>query len=88
MHVVSGLYLRAQQNAARSSSTNGKTINYNLTVFNPPVPIHPDPARPNQEIAISCTILFLSKLHRGDIKGAAAAREDPGTANSPGVFTR
>ncbi|HWO30926.1 MAG TPA: hypothetical protein VNO32_19190 [Candidatus Acidoferrum sp.] len=69
--------LRAQQNAPRTSSTNGKTINYNLTVFNPPVPIQPDPARLNQESAINCTILFLSKLHQGDIKGATAATEDP-----------
>lgn len=55
--------LRAQRNAACSSSTNGKTINYNLAVSNPPVPIHTDPARSNQESAINGTILFLSKLH-------------------------
>jgi hypothetical protein len=71
--------LRAQQNAPRTSSANGKTINYNLTVFNPPVPIRPDPARLNQESAINFTILFLSKLHQGDIQGAAAATEDPDT---------
>jgi hypothetical protein len=71
--------LRAQQNAPRTSSTNGKTINYNLTVFFPPAPIQPDPARLNQESAINCAILFLSKLHQGDIKGAAAATEDPDT---------
>jgi hypothetical protein len=71
--------LLAQQNAPRTSSTNGKTINYNLTVFNPPFPIQPDPARLTQESAINCIILFLSKLHQGDIKGAAAATEDPDT---------
>ena len=71
--------LRAQQNAPRTSSAGGKTINYNLTVFNPPVPIQPDPARLNQDSAINCTILFLSRLHQGDLKGAAAATEDPDT---------
>jgi hypothetical protein len=70
---------RAQQNAPRTSSTSGKTINYNLTGFNPPFPIQPDPARLNQEGGINCTILFSSKLHQGDIQGAAAATEDPDT---------
>jgi hypothetical protein len=75
MHVVSVLY--APCAAARTSSTTGKTINYNLTVFNPPVLIQPDPGGLNQESAVNCTILFLSKLHLGDMQGAAAATEDP-----------
>ena len=33
----------AQQNAPRTYSADGKTISYHLTVFNPPVPIQPDP---------------------------------------------
>jgi hypothetical protein len=69
----------AQQNAPRTYSADGKTISYNLTVFNPPIQIQPDPARLNQDSAIDCTVLFLSRLHQGDIKGAAAATEDPDT---------
>ena len=69
----------AQQNAPRTYLAGGKTINYNLTIFNPPVPIQPDPARLNQDSAINCTVLFLSRLHQGDIKGAMAATEDPDT---------
>jgi hypothetical protein len=71
--------LFAQQNAPRTSSVDGKTIKYNLTVFTPPVAIRPDPARMNQDSAINCTILFLSKLHEGDIRGAMVATEDPDT---------
>lgn len=71
--------LRAQQNAPRTYSADGKTISYNLTVFNPPVPIQADPARLNQNSAINCTIVFLSRLHQGDIKGATAVTEDPDT---------
>lgn len=67
----------AQRDAPRTYSADGKTINYYLTVFNPPVPIQPDPARMNQESAINCTVLFLSRLRQGDIKGAAATTEDP-----------
>jgi hypothetical protein len=74
-----GSTLRAQQDAPRAYSANGKTINYNLTVFNPPVTIQPDPARMNQDTAINCTVLFLSRLHQGDIKGAMVATEDPET---------
>jgi hypothetical protein len=56
----------AQQNAPRTYAANGKTIKYNcnLTVFEPPVPIQPDPARPNQDNAINCTILFMSSCKK------------------------
>jgi len=67
----------AQQNAPRTYSADGKTINYNLTVFKPPVPIQPDPARLNQDSAINCSLLFLSRLQQGDFKGAAAVTDDP-----------
>jgi hypothetical protein len=98
--MLSACTLGAQQNAPRTSSACGKTIDYNLTVFNPSVPIQPDHARLNQDSAINCTILFLSRLHQGDLKGAAAVTEDPdtqikmyeaykpesATPNSPGTF--
>ena len=47
--------------------------------FNPPVATQPDPARLNEESAVNCPILFLSKLQQGDMQGAAAATEDPDT---------
>lgn len=75
LSACSGLW--AQQNAPRTYSTDGKTISYNLTAFNPPIPIQLDPARLNQDSAINCAILFLSRLQQGDIKGAAAATDDP-----------
>jgi hypothetical protein len=79
MHLVSVLNpVRCRTHLAPPRQT-GRTIHSNLTVFRPPVPIQPDSARPNQESAINRTILFLSKLHQGDIKGAAAATEDPDT---------
>jgi hypothetical protein len=67
----------AQQDVSRTYTVDGKTINYNLTVFDPPIPIQPDPARMNQDTAVNCTILFLSKLHQGDIKAAVAVSEYP-----------
>jgi hypothetical protein len=69
----------AQQDAPRTYSAGGKTINYFLTVFNPPIAVRPDPARMNQDTAINCTVFFLSKLQQGDIKAAAAASEYPDT---------
>jgi hypothetical protein len=74
-----GSTLCAQQNAPRTYSADGKTFSYNLTVFDPPVPIQLDPDKMNQDSAINCTILFLSRLHQGNIKGAAATTEDPDT---------
>jgi hypothetical protein len=69
--------LFAQQDAPRTYAANGKTISYFLTVFNPPVPIRPDPARMNQDSAINCMIFFLSKLQQGDVKAATMASEYP-----------
>ncbi len=71
--MLSASTLRAQQNATRTSSAGVKTINYNLTVFNPPVPIQPDPAKLNQDSAINCTILFLSKTAPGRSKGSCGS---------------
>jgi hypothetical protein len=61
----------------RTYSADGKTIKYFLTVFNPPIPMRPDPARINQDSAINSSIFFLAKLQQGDIKTAAAACEYP-----------
>ncbi len=69
--------VRAQQNAPRTYSADGKTITYDLTVFNPPVAVEPDPAKLNQDSAVNCTLLFLSRLQKGDVKGAAAVTDDP-----------
>jgi hypothetical protein len=79
--------VRAQQDAPRTYSADGKTINYNLTVFNPPIPVQPNPARLNQDSAVNCTLLFLSRLQKGDIKGAAAVTDDPdSTARAYGEY--
>ena len=67
----------AQQESARSYSADGKTIHYNLAVINPPVAIQPDPTRLNQQSAVNCTLLFMSKLQHGDVNGAAAVTNDP-----------
>jgi len=73
----------AQKDAPRSYNVGGKTINYRLTIFSPPIPIQPDAERLNQDSAVNCTILFMSRLSHGDIAGAAAITTDPeGTAKA------
>lgn len=69
----------AQTDAPRSYNAGGRTIHYKLTVFDPPIPVRPDPNRLNQDTAVNCTILFLTKLHDGDLEGAAAMTTDPPT---------
>jgi len=69
----------AQTNAPRTYTADGKTISYLLTVFNPPIAIQPDPARLNQNSAVNCTIMFMSRLSKGDIAGAVELTTDPGS---------
>ena len=67
---------RAQNATSRTYTANGRTFTYTLTVFDPPIVIQPDSSRLNQNSAVNCTILFISKLSKGDIAGAAALTND------------
>lgn len=70
---------QGQTDAPRTYTAGRNTIQYKLTIFDPLIPIQLDPARLNQDSAVNCSILFLSKLHDGDLEGAAAVTLDPGT---------
>jgi len=70
----------AQTNAPHTYTANARTFSYTLTVFDPPVAIEPDPSRLNQDTAVNCMILYMSRLSKGDIAGAAALTTDPESA--------
>lgn len=67
----------AQTNKIHTYTANGRTFTYTLMIFQPPVAIQPDSSRLNQDNAVNCTILFMSRLSQGDIAGAAAFTNDP-----------
>lgn len=67
----------AQTTTTHTYSANGRSFTYTLTVFQPPIAIQSDSSRLNQDSAVNCTILFLSRLSQGDIAGAAAITTDP-----------
>jgi hypothetical protein len=69
----------AQTSTTHTYTANGRTFTYTLTIFQPPIAIQPDSSRLNQDSAVNCTILFISKLSQGDIAGAAAITNDPDT---------
>jgi hypothetical protein len=54
-----------------------RTIRYSVTVFDPPLPARPDPARMNQETAVNTVILFRSRLQAGNLEGASKLTTDP-----------
>lgn len=62
---------------ARTYTHRGKTITYTVKIFRPPIIIRADEARMNQESAINCSLLFHSRLAKGDIAGAAGLGSDP-----------
>ena len=69
----------AQTSTTHTYSAGGRTFTYTLTIFQPPIAIQPDSSRLNQDSAVNCTILFMSRLSKGDIAGAAAITNDPDT---------
>ena len=61
----------------RTYTYKGRVIRYSITVFKPPLPMRPDPKRANQDSAVNCAILFMSRLRAGDIQGASELSSDP-----------
>ena len=70
----------AQTGAPRTYTASRRTFTYTLTVFEPPIAIEPDPPRMNQDNAVNRTILYMSRLSKGDIAGVAALTTDPESA--------
>lgn len=69
----------AQTSTTHTYSAGDRTFTYTLTIFEPPIAIQPDSSRLNQDSAVNCTILFMARLSKGDIAGAAAITNDPDT---------
>src|SRR5579863_6192283 len=61
----------------RTYNYKGRVIHYSITAFKPPLPMRPDPRRANQDSAVNCAILFMSRLRAGDIQGASELSTDP-----------
>ena len=68
---------QAQTGTVHTYTANGRTFTYTLRVFDPPVAIQFDPSKLNQDTAVNCTLLFMSRLSKGDFSGAASITTDP-----------
>ena len=69
----------AQTSTTHTYSANGRTLTYTLTILEPPIAIQLEASRFNQDSAVDCTILFMWRVSKGDIAGAAALTNVPDT---------